>query len=193
MKDNSYPPENGQFAPPAGRPPSKEPPPQYAPDDPVDGPTAAELTSAFANLKLSTTPTAFPAPDQTLAHLKLLNAFYSLKEDVGYTDGLFGIKDSLADTIDGKIEEALAKIREKRWALFVARAVERFEDWWLKFLCQNEAAARLKANDIRDTESSFTNFTENGHGQTWTTANLPPLGLLFPFSLSYVVLLLTVN
>jgi hypothetical protein len=81
-------------------------------------------------------------PDQCIAHLKLLEAFNQLREDVGNTDHLFGIE---SPPSTGKVEKsektplvhgvdlnalAQVRVREKRWAVFVARAVDRFEQWW---------------------------------------------------------------
>lgn len=111
---------------------------------------AVDTTAAFANLSLTSTPSDdIPAVDTCLAHLKLLHAIHSMKEDVGYTDGLFGLWDSRAEreapTLDTKsmpglndtqltnedmTKLALSKLREKRWALYVARAVDRYRDWW---------------------------------------------------------------
>ncbi|KAL2022079.1 hypothetical protein VTK56DRAFT_6123 [Thermocarpiscus australiensis] len=86
-----------------------------------------------------------------LAHLKLLFAIQCMKEEVGLTDGLWGLWDaragplspstdklgpelSVQQRMEDKTLEALSRIREKRWALCVARAVDRYETWW-KSLC----------------------------------------------------------
>ncbi|KAL1837775.1 hypothetical protein VTJ49DRAFT_3411 [Mycothermus thermophilus] len=148
---------------------SNTPPPAYE----AAGPETHEeepinLAEAFENLSLSNAPTD-PTVDTCLAHLKLMFAFQWMKEDVGFTDGLWGLWDSRAgpiepalkdrprnrnkagetsdDAVEGggdstaripSVEERLAsqnlktlsRIREKRWALFVARAVDRYEAWW---------------------------------------------------------------
>ena len=67
----------------------------------------------------------------------MLSAFHALKEDVGFADGLFNLWDGRCEKV-GNVEEALGKMREKRWALYVARAAERFEDWWLQVLVPRE-------------------------------------------------------
>lgn len=83
------------------------------------------INAAFENLNLSSTiAQTTPTADQCLAHLKLLFAFQSLKEDVGYTDGLFGLWDSLAGpleekkSVEAKMQDKqlqlLSQIREKR-------------------------------------------------------------------------------
>lgn len=108
------------------------PPPSYtasaAPEPPPD------ISTAFANLNLQE-PSALaptPTPDECLAHLKLLEVFYSLRQDVCQHDGLFGIHDSFAtaSTEQGRIQE-LARIREKRWQVYVSKANKRFEAWWM--------------------------------------------------------------
>lgn len=134
------------------------PPPAYTT---VDESATADLTAAFDQLSLSNA-VSDPTVDTCLAHLKLLFAIQSMKEEVGYTDGLWGLWDSLAgplnhlehtyadkkqtpsdskkpldknlledaDNAAKKTLENLSKIREKRWALFLARATQRYEAWW---------------------------------------------------------------
>ncbi|KAM3502296.1 hypothetical protein MY11210_009107 [Beauveria gryllotalpidicola] len=86
-----------------------------------------------------------------LAHLKLRHAIQAIKEDVGSTDSLWGIRDSLVSdgkgisleasklapqmkpaqtTSDEEKKMMLSKLRGKRWAIFLARAVDRYEAWW---------------------------------------------------------------
>jgi len=71
--------------------------------------------------------------------LKLLEAFFQLREEVGNSDDLFGIPNpdfdgALATSGSSQNDQALAqiKVREKRWAVYVARAVDRFYEWWDK-------------------------------------------------------------
>jgi hypothetical protein len=146
------------------------------PAQPIDGPTAEALSAAFSSLRLSDTPLALPDTDTCLAHLKLLSTFHALKEDVGYTDGLFNLWDAKCELLDNR-EESLAKMREKRWVLFIARAVERFEDWWLQVLCNAEDAKRLEGKEMRANVLKFMEFTKRGRVQKWTTSMLPPIGM----------------
>jgi hypothetical protein len=177
-EDNAYPPKKENYAsPPPPGPHSNEPPPAYAAVDPSRDPPPVLLTTGFADLQLPTKSVEFPTTDQALAHLKLLNALHILKEDVGYTDGLFGISNSLSGQLACDTDEALAKIREKRWLLYVARAAGRFEDWWLKVLWPKEGGARLRRAEMIATNPEFVDFTKRGQAQNWTTAELPPLGL----------------
>ncbi|KAM7184757.1 Protein of unknown function (DUF1399) domain containing protein [Rhypophila sp. PSN 637] len=160
----------------------------------TDLPTAEEtekvnLTAAFDNLNLTGGP-VHPTPETCLAHLKLLFAFQSMKEEIGYTDGLFGLWNSLAgppENLKGLEEKtpqeraqnkqlaALSRIREKRWALFVARAVERYEVWW-----KSMPAYPLTEQLMSENPSNYyTRFPiDAGHAMKWETNMLPPLDVL---------------
>lgn len=111
-----------------------------------------------------------------LAHLRLLFAFQKLKDDIGYSDGLFGIYDSYVLREDGNPRHPsgedstllLAKLRERRWGLYVARAVDRFEVWWdrvVRFMEPRPAYGRSKAG-----------FVSHGKALNWPENKLPPLG-----------------
>lgn len=157
--------------------PSGEAPPSYAAEDPINEPSSDELNAAFSNINIPDVPPAFPTPEHCLAHLKLLNAFHSLKEEMGYADGLFGLWDSKSEVLEGKDrEQALARTREKRWALYVARAVERFEVWWIKVLWPREGGRRLEGKEMVETNTDFSQFPYRGRTQHWTVEMLPPIG-----------------
>lgn len=154
----------------------KDAPPTYAPEDPnTQGPSVEELNAAFSSLDLKSTPTSFPTEDACLAHLKLLSTFHILKEDIGLSDGLFNLWDAKCEIIEEK-DKALAKLREKRWALYIARAVERFEAWWLQVLCHMEESKRLEGKEMIVTCKPYSQFTQRGRVQTWTQDMLPPIG-----------------
>jgi hypothetical protein len=134
-----------------------------------------ELNAAFASLHLSEYPSALPTTDECLAHLKLLSVFHALKEEVGYTDGLFGLWDARCEKVDEKDrEKTLASMHEKRWALYVARAVDRFQDWWTKVLCYNKSRLQWKA--MLTDSAGFARFTEVQYRINWKKEMLPPLG-----------------
>lgn len=179
------------------------PPPAYTT---VDESATADLTAAFDQLSLSNTASD-PTVDTCLAHLKLLFAIQSMKEDVGYTDGLWGLWDAragpldqlehayadkrkapsdakkiLKDELDGDDEktakkalENLSKIREKRWALFLARATQRYEAWWKSLPGQP-----LTERDMEeDTAFGYETFpTDDSATFEWSEDKLPPLGML---------------
>lgn len=160
----------------------------------------ADITWAFTKLQIKSSTDGFPTPETSLAHLKLLEAFYSLKDEVAYTDGAFGLFDSRApgteESVAGDMEAtkkrlgALAQIREKRWALYFVRAVDRFEVWWTKVLVPRDIAhaerldpklrvGRLTTTEIEDLRC-WDNFVNNPtvaqQKWQWTRDMLPPLG-----------------
>ncbi|KAJ4319066.1 hypothetical protein N0V84_006519, partial [Fusarium piperis] len=173
-------------------------PPPYEETAGAPAPPDVDPVASFADLKLDSQPHD-PYSDTCLAHLKLLFAFQSLKEDVGYTDGLFGIWDSRADgaiTIaeNGEIEEhvradgdvpddeekrkALSKIREKRWALFVARAVDRYEAWWNSLT----GGRPLTEKDMEESRTTaYEAFALRKEETYWHKEALPPLDVLMVF------------
>ncbi|OAA43412.1 alpha-ketoglutarate-dependent sulfonate dioxygenase [Beauveria brongniartii RCEF 3172] len=130
-----------------------------------------------------------------LAHLKLLHAIQAMKEDVGYTDGLWGIWDSLVSdgkgisleapkshpqtksaeiTSDEEKKMMLSKLREKRWAIFLARAVDRYEAWWnaqdIEML--TEADMTVLGGD------KYMRFPSTSRNFNWQKVSMPPLDVL---------------
>ncbi|KAK2601781.1 hypothetical protein QQS21_004665 [Conoideocrella luteorostrata] len=183
------------------------PPPAYTQLD-SGGPAEAarsqptdniDITAAFEHLRIDEEASKEGLRQENcIAHLKLLHAIHELKEDVGYTDGLFGLYDSQAvedancldlDTIHigkgvkieelDKIKVALSKIREKRWALFVARAVDRYEVWWKSMHGTNylnEDAMEKRASE------EYSHFpTQSVYVRKWKEDELPPLDVLMVF------------
>ena len=156
----------------------------------TNGDNDVDLSAAFSNLRLHSQSGAQDVSVHLcLAHLKFLHTLHALKEDVGYTDGLWGLWDSRAgaeaDAVFDEIKKtgmmpdskevdkemlALSKIREKRWAIYVARAVDRYETWWKS----------LRGDMLQEEEMSFLagerymDFTSRGDQMVWTS--LPPLG-----------------
>ncbi len=143
---------------------------------PSYSPWGDELARDLANLKLddhADTPTV----DQCIAHLKLLEAFSRLREDIGYQSGLFGIHDPDKPLPDA---QTAAFLREKRWAVYVARAVDRFQMWWTKALPAMPSGAslgrRLRRSDLAH-GSEYKLWDESSvSGICFTPDYLPPLG-----------------
>jgi hypothetical protein len=138
------------------------------------------LTAAFSNLTLEAS-NPLPSVDQCIAHLKLLEAIHILREDSGCTDGLFGIYDKFAGPgfpeKDHQRDKALARIREKRWALYVARAADRFETWWHASVPTTKGGVqnrRLVQSDL--SAVGFERVSTSGKPIEYTFDNLPPLG-----------------
>ena len=147
-------------------------PPAYAQDDLNH--QVPDITAAFSNLNLA--PSAKPTPDVCIAHLKLLEAFHQLREDVACEDGLFGISDAFVDAAqsDQQRAELLAKIREKRWQVYVTKASKRFERWWITCVEPNEERNRLLGQSKMP--SVFKQSPERGQRLEWSKDDLPPLG-----------------
>ena len=148
----------------------ESPPPSYAANP-------RDLTAAFSDLRLDRSST-LPTANQCEAHLKLLEAFNQLKEDIGTNDGLFGLSDELATAAasNGR-QEVLMKICEKRWAIYVTRAASRFERWWNVFI---EPGSRMLQQDDLAPTGSFAGIATGVGPLSITKDNLPPLGKLFP-------------
>lgn len=179
----------------------KDPPPAYtelqtAVQD-ISEPTSS---SALTTLNTSQHFSQVPPVGNCLAHLRLLHSFQALKEDVGYTDGLWGLWDTLADgdstrwagiqanlsekdksrlTDDDSVRRMrLSKVREKRWAIYVARAADRYESWWQSvagsdppYLTTKEMNAGLDRVHTCLPESPIT-----WKRMEWEEHMLPPLG-----------------
>ncbi|GKT42907.1 uncharacterized protein ColSpa_03088 [Colletotrichum spaethianum] len=149
----------------------------------------ANITAAFSSLRLGTQRD--PDVDSCLAHLKLLYAIQTLKEDVGYTDGLWDLWDvragpppdtdtkeeggSSKDEAD-RTKKVLAIIREKRWAVYLARAVDRYESWW-----KTLSEGRLREAEMGNVDkfsAKYATFPEGSEDYPWTVDTLPPLDVL---------------
>ncbi|CAG9955311.1 unnamed protein product [Clonostachys rosea f. rosea IK726] len=139
------------------------------------------LMASFANLRLETQKD--PDVDTCIAHLRFIHAIQNLKEEIGYHDGLWNLWDSRAGPVgaleDGELNEAqiadiktkLSHLREKRWALYVARAVDRYQLWW-----QAIAGDRLMAKEVHDKGSPrWVEFPNGTTDFSWTEDQLPPL------------------
>jgi hypothetical protein len=142
-----------------------------------------QLNSAFSSLNLPLVSHKV-TQDTCLAHLKLLFALQTLKEAIGYTDGLWQIYDSRLfpgrknasiEKVDDETKRNLALLREKRWALYVARAVDRYEAWWGSLSSDPLTEIDMGEDTVKYTAftSGFNNIAAN---HVWKNNNLPPLG-----------------
>ncbi|KAJ5922114.1 hypothetical protein N7516_009817 [Penicillium verrucosum] len=110
------------------------PPPYSSTTEPIDEPPSYRQQ----NLPHRLSSNGFPQSEETVAidesiiHLKFLSAVAKLQYFIKGTDKLFGIHDSEAKNFGDprKQAQAAARIQEKRWAVYVARAVDRFTVWW---------------------------------------------------------------
>ena len=164
---------------------SSSPPPEYAQNPPnYDGDNTIDppdVTAGFSKLNLNQQSNEIPQVDQCIAHLKVLECFYRLRQQVGSTDGLFGIEDSLVtDKVlvdNDETPQTLSKLSEKRWAIYVSRAVERFEVW----------SASITPASQPITESVIDGFGKEGRlsdpdgstpALTFDKDNMPPVDVL---------------
>jgi hypothetical protein len=115
---------------------SEPPPPDYQNND--DGVAPPDYTAGFTNLSISDAPSSdIPSVNEAIAHLKTLECFSRLRQTVASTDGLFGIHNAIiveiarsSNLASGEgTDELLPKLAEKRWAIYISRAVDRFHAW----------------------------------------------------------------
>lgn len=117
-----------------------------------------------------------------IAHLKFLEAVYQLRETVANTDGLFGIAtppDPKLEKPDPKLADVQIRVREKRWAVYVARAVDRFEAWWKTSIPSTTAGSpvpRLTTKAFRNLKKPEQVALSGSPIMQLNRDQLPPLG-----------------
>lgn len=146
-------------------------PPLYTVDA---SPNVPDINASLAILDLKTKQSK-PISDIS-AHLKLLESFHQLREDIALHDGLFGIWDSFVPSTRSEREQAeiLLKIREKRWAIYVAKAASRFHTWWKAAV--EPGTGKLSTADL-STDYSIKLYEEEVDQLHFSKENLPPLGM----------------
>ncbi|UNI13725.1 hypothetical protein JDV02_000441 [Purpureocillium takamizusanense] len=125
-------------------------------------------------LNLSDEPLETPDTVSCLIHLRLLDAFEKLKSRTGLKDGLWDIWDNRASSADNSLD-ILVKLREKRWAVYVARAVDRYQAWWESF-----RPVMLLQSDMFPGSATTEKYTQflNSEPISWREEDLPPLDVL---------------
>ena len=156
---------------------SEAPPPDYqADDDTVEPP---DYTAGFANLSISDAPTsAIPSVEETIAHLKTLECFSRLRQSIASTDGLFGIENATIVDIartsslaSGEgADELLPRLAEKRWAVYITRAVDRFDAW------VSAAVPAISKPTMAEIERD--GATDQITKPSYVKTAMPPIGLL---------------
>lgn len=131
--------------------------------------------SQNAGLAIDTTVTQ----DECVVHLKFLAMLADLRETVASTKDLFGIPDPSPELHDQNLNEALAKVKEKRWAVYTSRAAERYGAWWKTCVPSSRSPVRLR--DLK--KASYSNITDGDIPLPWSRHTLPPLGKWSPLSL----------
>ncbi|KAF2267846.1 hypothetical protein CC78DRAFT_511594 [Lojkania enalia] len=155
-------------------------PPPYSPQSPVISRASSVITKTehtvqaspvLQHLDFTPSPLELPTAIECIAHLKLLHAFAKLRHEIGNREGLFGID-------IGAKPDLAERIREKRWTVFVTKAVDRFAIWWETL----PKTSHLFPMPIRtsDFESMKpTRFPEEGDGMGDNIISaLPPLDVL---------------
>jgi hypothetical protein len=140
-------------------------PPPYSPPDPTPANQANISTSASRNGSIRPGDTV--AADECIIHLKLLSTIANLRKFIKGTDRLFGIHNSEARNFSDprKQSQAVIRLEEKRWAVYVARAVDRFTVWWQTCL------PNLDTRNISLLSRSEAKIA-------WPASMMPPLGEL---------------
>jgi hypothetical protein len=150
---------------------SSERPPSYSAEQVEQAPLELPQLDLSSHLPSSTTVTR----DQCVAHLKFLAVLADLRDTISSDDGLFGIHDAGAEEFQrfpDRMNEARARIREKRWAVYTARAVDRYTKWWSEGLPRSRPMATI--NDLESAD--YENVLVCDTIVAWDTDNLPPLG-----------------
>ena len=127
--------------------------------------------------------TGVPSPDECIVHLKLLAAFARLNQTISFSDGLFGIHANQLDGLHKPVytdrDAALAIFREKRWEIYVTRAVDRFETWLQSCVPSDGWGSNPGgAVTVADVEhGAYYPYTAEWRGQIpWSADTMPPLG-----------------
>ncbi|GKT43458.1 uncharacterized protein ColSpa_03639 [Colletotrichum spaethianum] len=177
------------------------PPPAYGATSNASPPDPQALSAALGALDLDPTPPGTdprddPNEDTCLAHLCLLAAFNRLKNETGYRDGLWDIWDRRAQasnaspaaggsSSNGKAAgagrgdaslntEVLVKLREKRWAVYVGRAADRYAAWWRSFV-PDMLLERDMVEPSEERRDRYEGFPSE-EPMAWNADMLPPLG-----------------
>ncbi|EIT78554.1 hypothetical protein AO1008_09664 [Aspergillus oryzae 100-8] len=112
--------------------------------------------------------------DQCIAHLKFLAALADLRDNITNINPLFQINDPDPAIFGDSTNEAFARVKEKRWAVYTARAVDRYTTWWQECIQSPDRAPKL--HDLED--DSYDSITEHHKPYNWSPKTMPPLDIL---------------
>ncbi|EPS41607.1 hypothetical protein H072_4491 [Dactylellina haptotyla CBS 200.50] len=119
-------------------------------------------------------PNVFPTLDHCIGHLKLLHAFSAMRDQIENTSGIFfatvpGVGEPLTDDL---------KLKDKRWSIFVSRAVYRFDKWFNTIPAQRGGVKwhRLALGYTFNNDMEVA--TLSGKYMPFDSTNLPPLDVL---------------
>ena len=148
-----------------------DPPPAY---EEITQPLA--IPKLDLNRSVGSPRTSTVTKDECVAHLKFLATLADLRETISVQDGLFGIWDREADDARVGRQNMLARIREKRWAVYTSRAVDRYWTWWVRCVPNSRAPARV--NTLQS--PTYVNITR-APAYRLDRVFMPPLGEFFFF------------
>lgn len=162
---------------------STAPPPAYT----QNAESAEDLRAQVAALSVNELASPSPKPNvsQAICHLKLLFAFQTHRNKISSTKGLFDIHDVVPEdtpTGEDSISQAKlllrSKIPEKRWSVYITRAVVRFSVWWEALRKQKHAQwLKLHAMSRGGPFKAMVQPTGKWDHQ-WMAGTLPPLDVL---------------
>ncbi|KAH8708552.1 hypothetical protein GQ44DRAFT_690888 [Phaeosphaeriaceae sp. PMI808] len=171
---------------------SLQPPSTHASTSNLDAGVSSSCMPTIEELKFRPSPLDIPTPAQCIAHLKLLHAFANMRHDIGNCDGIFGISMGKVAASKGQQtatvhdEDVAERIREKRWSVFVTKAVTRFEEWWRLFSGSTTWHVPIRTShfELQSSNSQAINsFPTTGDGfendyEIESSFRLPPLDVL---------------
>ncbi|KAI5365237.1 Putative Glycine-rich domain-containing protein [Septoria linicola] len=163
---------------------TRDAPPTYEEQDSYDHENTLsppDVTAGFSNLRISKTGDGFPTRGECIAHLKVLECFYRLRKSIAAQDGLYGIKDSIITgqkfaANNDNTSVLLAKLGEKRWAIYVQQAVDRFEAW-LTALFPGRPWADRTTIETEGRQGTLCD-TATTKGSIFSASDLPPIDVL---------------
>lgn len=167
--ESSSSPPKDELPPPA----YQEFPPEEQPQLNGDEPVVIEIPP-LKFLDVGAAETTTIDRDRCILHLKLLAALADLRETISTIDGLFGIGDYQIEKFQDEQArgKALVRVREKRWAVYTARAVDRYADWWTRCIPVSEALPTIDSIQ----EKEYTALTDSPELSSFMRSMLPPLG-----------------
>ncbi|KAB8336789.1 hypothetical protein FH972_021098 [Carpinus fangiana] len=164
----------------------------YAPPSPPPYAVSA-ITEPLSSLSLADTLSSLrltdnagkqdampPKPDECAAHLLLLAAIHRLKDEISNSNGVFGLDDTILDIPSD--DDARAAIhdglKQKRWAVYVARAADRYARWFNRSIpTRAQGPLRIAEFDVGGPFGHCIHAPEAAP-LGLSRANLPPLDVL---------------
>ncbi|KAI9369131.1 hypothetical protein BJX61DRAFT_545876 [Aspergillus egyptiacus] len=132
--------------------------------------------SAIPALSLTLGPSRYTTitHSECIAHLKFLGALSDLRDTITSIQNLFNIPDPTPQEFGSHINEAWALVKEKRWAVYTAKAVERYATWWNNCV----PSSRLPPTTSLFYSSAYDSILTPNTPLVWTRDELPPLDVL---------------